>query len=78
MTAVELDADLLAEDPAAPVKAYKAVREQGVILRALGRALAVSPPLVIEPDEIAQIADGLRAGLDAMLEARQPAGATAA
>jgi adenosylmethionine-8-amino-7-oxononanoate aminotransferase len=44
-----------------------------VILRALGETLAVSPPLTISLDEIRLIHDGLRAGLDALVESGVPA-----
>ena len=40
----------------------------GVILRALGRALAVSPPLTISADEMRLIHDAIRAGLDALVD----------
>jgi adenosylmethionine-8-amino-7-oxononanoate aminotransferase len=67
---VVFDPDALAEDPALPGKAYRAIRQHGVILRALGSALAVSPPLTITVDEMEQIHDGVRAGLDALVESR--------
>ena len=55
---------------ALPTKADKAIRPHGVILRALGQALAVSPPLTITSDEIRFLRDGVRAGLDALVESR--------
>jgi adenosylmethionine-8-amino-7-oxononanoate aminotransferase len=70
MVAVALAADALAEDPRLPAKADKAIRPHGVILRALGQALAVSPPLTITSDEIRFLRDGVRAGLDALVESR--------
>jgi adenosylmethionine-8-amino-7-oxononanoate aminotransferase len=68
MTAIAFSAELLERDPATPVKAYRAVRKHGVILRALGVGLAFSPPLIITPDEIGEMADAVRAGLDDLLD----------
>jgi putrescine---pyruvate transaminase len=74
MTGIALDPAALAADPALTVKASAEVREHGgVILRALGQALAVSPPLTIGSDEIRLIHDGVRAGLDALVESGVPA-----
>jgi adenosylmethionine-8-amino-7-oxononanoate aminotransferase len=74
MTGIALDPAALAADPALTLKASAAVREHGgVILRALGQALAVSPPLTIGSDEIRLIHDGVRAGLDALVESGVPA-----
>ncbi len=55
--AVELTPGLVQSGQVAKVAA--AAREAGVIVRALGRGVAVSPPLIIEPDEIALIGDAL-------------------
>jgi putrescine aminotransferase len=68
LVGIAFDPDALAADPGLPVKAYKAIRPHGVILRALGGSLAVSPPLIISPDEIQLIHDAVRAGLDALVE----------
>jgi hypothetical protein len=35
--------------------------------------VAISPPLTISPDEIKMIADGVRAGLDTLVETGQVA-----
>jgi adenosylmethionine-8-amino-7-oxononanoate aminotransferase len=79
MASVAFEPDLLAREPALPLKAYRAIRSHGVLLRALGSAVAVSPPLVITRDEIAVLAEGVRAGLDEVAAAleRQPARAAA-
>ena len=37
-----------------------------MLLRPLVRGLAVSPPLTITPEEIGQIAEAAKAGLDAL------------
>jgi putrescine---pyruvate transaminase len=70
LVGIALDPDALAADPALPGKADRAIRSQGVILRALGQALAVSPPLTISSDEIQLIHDAARAGLDTLAESR--------
>jgi putrescine aminotransferase len=70
LTAIAFDAAALAQDPALPAKAYRAIRPHGVILRALGGALAVSPPLTISSDEMQLIHDAVRAGLDALVESQ--------
>jgi adenosylmethionine-8-amino-7-oxononanoate aminotransferase len=70
VTGIAFDSDALAADPGLPTKAYKAIRPHGVILRALGGALAVSPPLTISSDEIQLIHDAVRAGLDALVESQ--------
>ena len=44
-----------------------------MILRALGQSLAVSPPLTISSEEIQIIHDGVRVGLDALVESMQVA-----
>jgi putrescine aminotransferase len=70
MAGIAFDQDALASDPALPTKAYKATRPHGVILRALGDCLAVSPPLTIASTEIQLIHDAVRAGLDALVESQ--------
>ena len=71
---IALDPAALAADPALTNKASASIRDHGgVILRALAQALAVSPPLTISSDEIRLIHDGVRAGLDALVESGVPA-----
>jgi adenosylmethionine-8-amino-7-oxononanoate aminotransferase len=70
LVGVALEPDAVAADPALPVKAYKAIRPHGVILRALGSSLAVSPPLTISSDEIVLIREAVHAGLDVLVEDR--------
>jgi adenosylmethionine-8-amino-7-oxononanoate aminotransferase len=57
LAAVELTPELVQGGQVA--KVASAARDAGVIVRALGRGVAVSPPLIIEPDEIVLIADTL-------------------
>lgn len=67
VAAVQLREARLAEDPALPNRAVAACREAGVITRALAPgALQVSPALVITPEELKELAEGLAAGLDAV------------
>jgi adenosylmethionine-8-amino-7-oxononanoate aminotransferase len=73
LVGVAFDREALASDPSLPARAYRAIRPHGVILRALGDSLAVSPPLTIAADEIELIRDALRAGLDALVEEFAPA-----
>jgi putrescine aminotransferase len=73
LTGIALHPDALAEDPGLTAKAYKAIRPHGVILRALGDALAVSPPLTISSEEIELIRDAVRAGLDDLAFSRDGA-----
>lgn len=51
--AVELDRDLLAVNPGAPAAVAAAAREAGVLVRPLLTGVAVSPPLIVEPAELA-------------------------
>jgi putrescine aminotransferase len=64
--AVQLAPDVLESDPDAVAKVAQGAREAGVLLRPLLGSLAVSPPLIVEPEHLEQIADGFRAGLDAL------------
>jgi adenosylmethionine-8-amino-7-oxononanoate aminotransferase len=64
MGAVELDAELLTGDPAAVVEVALAAREHGVLVRPLGNALAVSPPLTATPEHFELITGALSWALD--------------
>jgi putrescine---pyruvate transaminase len=69
MAAVELDGVALGSGvQVAEVSA--ALRDRGVLARPLGRAVAFSPPLIIQPEHITLIADATRDALDAVLAAR--------
>jgi adenosylmethionine-8-amino-7-oxononanoate aminotransferase len=73
LVGVAFDPKALASDPSLPARAYRSIRPHGVILRALGDSLAVSPPLTITTDEIELIRDAVRTGLDALVEEPAPA-----
>ncbi|MTD52690.1 aminotransferase family protein [Amycolatopsis pithecellobii] len=62
--AVELTPDVLECLPSAVTDLHLLVRQHGVVTRTLGKAVAVSPPLTIEPEQIHQIGAALAAGLD--------------
>jgi putrescine aminotransferase len=64
--AVQLAPDVLEHDGAAVARVAQGAREAGVLLRPLLGSLAVSPPLIVEPSHLEQIADAIRAGLDAL------------
>jgi putrescine---pyruvate transaminase len=62
--AVALSEDALGSDPGAVGKVAAGAREAGVLVRPLLRGVAVSPPLIVDESHIADLADGIRAGLD--------------
>ncbi|MFC7340032.1 aspartate aminotransferase family protein [Saccharopolyspora griseoalba] len=62
--AVELTPEVL-DDGGLP-RLQKKIRELGVIVRPLGKALAVSPPLIVTEEEIGLIGEAFREGLDAL------------
>ena len=67
--AVELDPAVLERDPRAPAKLGQAMRNRGVMVRALGSSIAVSPPLVAESEQIELIGEALAGSLDACFAA---------
>ena len=65
--AVVLDPDRLASDPDFHYGTYLAIREAGLISRAIGGdALQLSPPLIVTESDIEEMGALLRAGLDAV------------
>ncbi len=68
MAAVELDAAALGAGVQVP-QVTSELRERGVLARPLGRAVAFSPPLTVQPEHISVIADATREALDAVLPA---------
>ncbi len=67
--AVGLEPALLERDPRAPFKLGMAMRERGVMVRALASSIAVSPPLVCESEHLELIGDALASALDVILSA---------
>ena len=66
LAAVELEQDVLDAVPDAPNALLRGAREAGVLVRGLGRGVAVSPPLTVEPAELTLLADAIRSGLDSL------------
>jgi adenosylmethionine-8-amino-7-oxononanoate aminotransferase len=64
--AVGLAPDLLEDRATAPADLYRLVREAGVLVRPVSDGVAVSPPLTVEPAHLAQIAEAVHSGLDAL------------
>jgi putrescine aminotransferase len=63
--AVELDGDLLAANPALPMQVMLAARRRGVISRVLrGVALQISPPLIVQQDELEAMVGGIAAAVE--------------
>ena len=66
--AVAFRSDPLAADPGLPERVVSAALGHGVATRMLrGHALQISPPFVIDEDEITALVDGLGAALDAVV-----------
>ena len=65
LAAVQLSDEVLAADAGAPGRLMLAARRRGIMSRALAPgALQISPPLVLEHEELQELA----AGLDGALE----------
>ena len=59
LASVELRPEVLSADPGAPVKLQRLCREEGVLVRNLGKGIAVSPPLVAAEPELDLLAEAL-------------------
>ncbi|MCB0828079.1 MAG: aspartate aminotransferase family protein [Solirubrobacterales bacterium] len=59
LAAVEISAEVMEADPGAPVRLAMLARERGVLVRPLGRGVAVSPPLTVGTDHLEMIGDAL-------------------
>ncbi len=67
LAAVQFATQALEAEPTLPARVVAACREHGILTRALGiGALQVSPALVLDPGELDELRDGLRAALDAV------------
>jgi adenosylmethionine-8-amino-7-oxononanoate aminotransferase len=73
LAAVAPAAELVAADPGAVVKVALEARARGVLVRPLGAAVAVSPPLTANEEHFALTADAIAQGLDSLLAARATA-----
>jgi putrescine---pyruvate transaminase len=63
LAAVELSDEVMSSRPGAVARLALAAREQGVLVRPLGRAVAVSPPLTAQPEHFTLIAEAISQGL---------------
>ncbi|MDX6566105.1 MAG: putrescine---pyruvate transaminase [Gaiellales bacterium] len=63
--AVDLNAELLAAGAMGRFTA--AIREAGVLLRGQATGVAIGPPLTVEREQLVEIAEAIRAGLDAVI-----------
>ena len=63
LAAVEFSDETLARHPDAVNRAVMGARERGVLIRPLGRAVALSPPLTLTPEHLELIGEGIEAGL---------------
>jgi adenosylmethionine-8-amino-7-oxononanoate aminotransferase len=63
MAAVELTDEVLTERPDAVMRVTMGARGEGVLIRPLGRAVAVSPPLTITAEHFDLISGAIEAGL---------------
>jgi len=67
VAAVQIDPELVADDPSLPDRITAAARDHGVLTRTLvGGGLQISPPLVITRNELDELADGIHAALDSV------------
>jgi putrescine---pyruvate transaminase len=65
LAAVQLDATATATDPSLVRRAVPAARRNGIMTRMLAMdALQISPPLVLDANEVRELADGIAATLD--------------
>ncbi len=64
LAAVPVRADLLAHDPALPLKIAACARSHGLVVRGLSGAIQLSPPFVITVEQIAEVGSRLRAAFD--------------
>ncbi|HEY1524366.1 MAG TPA: aminotransferase class III-fold pyridoxal phosphate-dependent enzyme [Solirubrobacteraceae bacterium] len=63
MAAVELTDEVLTQSPGAVARVASAAREKGVLVRPLGRGVAVSPPLTVQEEHIGLMAEAIGEGL---------------
>jgi putrescine---pyruvate transaminase len=72
MAAVQLTDEVLA-DSHASTNLYRAVRSHGVLTRGHALGLALSPPLTVSVEQLHEIADAVRAGLNELAAVGAPA-----
>ncbi len=64
LAAVELSPEVLERNPKAPVEIHKRARESGVLVRPIGKGVAVSPPLTVEKQQLGMIGETLAEALN--------------
>jgi putrescine aminotransferase len=64
LAAVELTPETLGEDPGALAKLVRGAREHGVVVRALGSSIAMSPPLTVQSEHLVLIGESLARAFD--------------
>ncbi|MFD9961305.1 aspartate aminotransferase family protein [Amycolatopsis sp. NPDC058986] len=64
LAAVELRADVLSADPGAPGRLQRLCREEGVLVRPVGKGVVMSPPLIAAEPELDLLASALPRALD--------------
>ena len=66
LAAVALTDEVLERDPGAVAQVALRAREKGVLVRPLGRAIAVSPPLTVAEEHFGLMAEAIEHGLGAL------------
>jgi adenosylmethionine-8-amino-7-oxononanoate aminotransferase len=67
LAAVQLSRGAIAQDPTLAARAVSACRDAGILTRALAPgALQISPALVVDGDDLAELVEGLETGLNAV------------
>jgi putrescine---pyruvate transaminase len=64
MAAVELDADVFPDRGPAAAEVARLARAEGVLIRPLAAGLALSPPLIVEVDQLEMIAAAIAAAVE--------------
>jgi adenosylmethionine-8-amino-7-oxononanoate aminotransferase len=66
LAAVALSGEVLGRDPKAPLRVAAHARDRGVLVRPLGDAVALSPPLIATREDIDTAASAIGEALDAV------------
>jgi adenosylmethionine-8-amino-7-oxononanoate aminotransferase len=66
LAAVALSPEAIEREPAAVAKVAQGAREAGALVRPLLGGVAVSPPLIVEPDHLTLLAEAIVHGLDTL------------
>ena len=64
MAAVELDEEVFSDRVQAAAEVARLARAEGVLARPFAAGLALSPPLVVDVEQLQMIADAISAALD--------------